>query len=51
MAYKLVGGKRYAWIGKGSELKSNLFTGNWKTPKLQYVPDEEWENFCKKYCE
>ena len=51
MAYKLVGGKRYAWIGKGSQLKSNLFTGNWKTPKLQYVPDEEWENFCKKACE
>jgi hypothetical protein len=51
MAYVVKGGKRYAWIGKGSQLKTNIFTGNWKTPKLQYVPDEEWENFVKKACE
>lgn len=51
MAYVIKDGKRYAWIGKGSELKSNIFTGNWKTPKLVYVPDEEWEEFVKKACE
>jgi hypothetical protein len=51
MAYVVVNGKRYAWIGKGSELKTNFFTGNWKTPKLVYVPDEQWEEFVKKACE
>ncbi len=51
MAYVIEGGKRYAWIGKGNQLKSNFLTGNWKTPKLQYVPDEEWEEFVKKACE
>lgn len=51
LAYVVKGGKRYAWIGKGSELKTNFFTGNWKTPKLVYVPDEEWENFIRKACE
>jgi outer membrane protein OmpA-like peptidoglycan-associated protein len=51
MAYCIVGGKRYAWIGRGSELKTGFFSGNWKTPKLVYVPDEEWENFVKKACE
>jgi hypothetical protein len=51
MAYVVVNGKRYAWIGKGSELKTNFITGNWKTPKLVYVPDEQWEEFVKKACE
>ena len=51
MAYVVVNGKRYAWIGKGSELKTNFFTGNWKTPKLVYIPDEQWEEFVKKACE
>ncbi|MES2618382.1 MAG: OmpA family protein [Bacteroidota bacterium] len=51
LAYVVKDGKRYAWIGYGSELKTNLFTGNWKTPKLVYVPDEEWESFIKKACE
>ena len=51
MAYVVVNGKRYAWIGKGSELKTNFFTGNWKTSKLVYVPDEQWEEFVKKACE
>ena len=51
MAYVVVDGKRYAWIGKGSELKTNFLTGNWKTPKLVYVPDEDWEEFVKKACE
>jgi hypothetical protein len=51
MAYVVQGGKRYAWIGKGSQLKTNFLTGNWKTPKLVYVPDEEWEEFVKKACE
>ena len=51
MAYVVVNGKRYAWIGKGSELKTNFFTGNWKAPKLVYVPDEQWEEFVKKACE
>lgn len=51
MSYVVVNGKRYAWIGKGSELKTNFFTGNWKTPKLVYVPDEQWEEFVKKACE
>lgn len=51
MAYVVVNGKRYAWIGKGSELKTNFFTGNWKTPKLVYVPDDQWEEFVKKACE
>jgi hypothetical protein len=51
MAYVVVDGKRYAWIGKGRDLKTNFLTGNWKTPKLQYVPDDEWENFVKKACE
>jgi len=51
MAYVVKDGKRYAWIGKGKDLKTNLFTGNWKTPKLQYVPDEDWEAFVRKACE
>ncbi len=51
LAYVIVNGKRYAWIGKGSELKTNLFTGAWKTPKLVYVPDEDWEEFVKKACQ
>jgi hypothetical protein len=51
MAYVLKGGKRYAWIGKGSELKKNFFNGHWKTAKLQYIPDEDWEDFVKKACE
>ncbi len=51
MAYVVVDGKRYAWIGKGSELKTNFLTGNWKTPKLVYVPDDQWEEFVKKACE
>lgn len=51
LAYVVKDGKRYAWIGKGSQLKTNFFTGNWKTPKLVYVPDEEWESFIRKACE
>ncbi len=51
LAYVVVDGKRYAWIGKGSDLKTNIFTGNWKTPKLRYIPDEEWEEFIRKACE
>lgn len=51
LAYVVIDGKRYAWIGKGSELKKSFLTGNWKTPKLVYVPDEEWEEFVKKACE
>lgn len=51
MAYVVISGKRYAWIGKGSQLKKGLFSGNWKTPKLVYVPDEEWEAFVRKACE
>jgi hypothetical protein len=51
LCYVLKDGKRYAWIGNGSEMKKSLFSGNWKSPKLQYVPDEEWENFVKKHCE
>lgn len=51
LAYVIVDGKRYAWIGKGSELKWNFITGKWKTPKLQYIPDEDWEEFIKKACE
>lgn len=51
MAYVIKEGKRYAWIGKGSELKKGFFSGNWKTPKLVYVPDEEWENFVNQACQ
>ena len=51
LCYVLKDGKRYAWIGNGSEMKKSLFSGNWKSPKLQYVPDEEWDNFVKKHCE
>lgn len=51
MAYVVVSGKRYAWIGPGSQLKKGLLSGNWKTPKLVYVPDEEWESFVRKACE
>lgn len=51
LAYVIKDGKRYAWIGKGSDLKTNIFTGNWKTPKLKYVPDDEWEDFIRKACE
>ncbi|MDI1235154.1 MAG: OmpA family protein [bacterium] len=51
LAYVIKDGKRYAWIGKGSELKTGFLSGNWKTPKLVYVPDEEWESFCRKACE
>jgi outer membrane protein OmpA-like peptidoglycan-associated protein len=51
LAYVIVSGKRYAWIGKGSQLKKGLFSGNWKTPKLVYVPDEDWEAFVRKACE
>lgn len=51
MAYVVQNGKRYAWIGTGSQMKKNIFTGNWKTPKLVYVPDEDWESFVKKACE
>jgi hypothetical protein len=32
-------------------MKKGLFSGNWKTPKLVYVPDEEWEAFVRKACE
>lgn len=51
MAYVIREGKRYAWIGKGSQLKKGFLSGKWKTPKLVYVPDEEWENFVRKACE
>jgi hypothetical protein len=51
LCYVLKDGKRYAWMGYGSELKKSFFSGNWKSPKLQYVPDEEWESFVKKFCE
>jgi hypothetical protein len=51
LVYVIKNGKRYAWIGTGSQLKTNIFTGNWKTPKLKYIPDEEWENFIKRFCE
>lgn len=51
MAYVVKEGKRYAWIGKGSKLKSGFLSGNWKTPKLVYVPDEEWESFVKNACQ
>ena len=51
MAYIVKEGKRYAWIGKGSGLKKGFLSGNWKTPKLVYVPDEEWENFVNKACQ
>lgn len=51
MAYVVQNGKRYAWIGTGKQMKKNIFTGNWKTPKLTYVPDEEWEAFVRKACE
>ncbi len=50
LAHKLIGGKHYAWIGYGTQLKKNFITGKLKTPKLVYVPDEDWENFIKKYC-
>ncbi len=51
LCYVIVEGKRYAWIGKGKEMKKSLFSGNWIAPKLVYVPDEEWEAFIKKHCE
>lgn len=51
MAYVIKDGKRYAWIGKGKQLKTGFLSGKWKTPKLVYVPDEEWENFVRKACE
>ncbi|MBL7837096.1 MAG: OmpA family protein, partial [Bacteroidetes bacterium] len=51
LAYVVINGKRYAWIGKGSDLKTNIFTGNWKTPKLKYIPDDEWDDFIRKACE
>lgn len=51
LAYVIKDGKRYAWIGKGAELKTGFLSGNWKTPKLVYVPDEEWEAFVRKACE
>jgi hypothetical protein len=51
MAYIVKEGKRYAWIGKGSELKKGFFSGNWKTPKLVYVPDDQWESFVTQACQ
>lgn len=50
LCYVIKEGKRYAWIGKGSEMKKSIFSGNWKAPKLNYIPDEEWEEFIKKHC-
>jgi len=51
LAYVIKDGKRFAWIGKGSQLKTGFLSGNWKTPTLVYVPDEEWEAFVRKACE
>jgi hypothetical protein len=50
LVHKLVGGKHYAWIGMGKSLKKAWFGAKLKTPKMKYIPDDQWRDFIEKWC-